>query len=98
MDTPHAAQARNRRWNGGNVLVRDPEDRLPSVRPTLHPSRELFYQDHLVRAQREAEIAVEALRVAESILQPRQMPSGGLRRLRIFGQQDKLRADRSKGT
>jgi hypothetical protein len=54
-------------WNGTNVLGRDPEDRLTPVLPTLHPSRELFYQDHLVHAQRGAEIAVEALRFAEGI-------------------------------
>ena len=70
------------------MLVRDPEDRLPSVRPTLHPSRELFYQDHLVRAQRRAEIAVEALRFAESILQPRQMPRAGMHLVRAVGGND----------
>jgi len=97
MDAPHVALARNGWWNGVNTLVRDPEDRLPPVLPTLHPSRELFYQDHLVHAQRGAEIAVEALRFAESILQPRQIPRAGMRLVRAVGGGSKMMRARLSG-
>ena len=97
MDAPHAAQARSGWWNGVNVLVRDPEDRLPRVLPTLRPSRELFYQDHLVHAQRGAEIALEALRFAESILQPRQIPRAGMRLVRAVRGASKMMRARFSG-
>jgi hypothetical protein len=38
MDAPEAAQARQGWWNGLNVLVGDPENRLPRVMPVVHRS------------------------------------------------------------
>jgi hypothetical protein len=44
-------------WNGVNVIVSDPEDRLVPAYPPTDRDRTLFENDHLVHAARGAELA-----------------------------------------
>lgn len=52
-----ARAAREGWWNGVNVLVTDPEDRLAPAYPPTERNRTLFENEHLVHAMRAAELA-----------------------------------------
>ena len=82
MDAADLASARRGWWNGINVLLHDPDHRLPRVSCSVSPSRDLFLQDHLVHAQRGADIAVDAVSFAESLLKPWTIPTAGARLIR----------------
>ena len=82
MNATQLADARRGWWDGVNVIVHDPEDRLLGLSGSTDASRELFYQDHIVHAQKGAEFAVEAISFAESFLQPWRLPRAGGRLLR----------------
>jgi len=58
-----------RGWlNGVNVLVTDPDNRLPSMLPHVPADRTLYYNEWLVHRLRLAELAPEALMLAEAVV------------------------------
>ena len=64
--------AKRRRWeagwlNGINVLVRDPEGVLPHMEPPVDADRTLHFNEWLIHRLRRAELAPEAVVLAEAI-------------------------------
>ena len=61
LSGPQLVTARAGWWNGVNVLVRDPSRSLPRTHPPVDPSRQRYFNDHIVHAARYAELAPELL-------------------------------------
>ena len=53
--------------NGVNVLVRDPDGLLPDMVPPTRPDRTLYFNEWLVHRLRRAELAPEAVALADAI-------------------------------
>ena len=53
-------------WNGVNVMIRDPDDRLPRMYPPA-AERELFLNEHLVHANRLGLAAADAVSFADAL-------------------------------
>lgn len=79
--------------NGVNVLVRDPENRLPVMLPPVPQSRELYVNDWLVHRHRLAELAPQALEMAETMLDGAD-PAPVLAKIRTAAPEDRF-ADRN---
>jgi hypothetical protein len=64
MSAHEVAEARRGWWNGVNVIVHDPEDRLARSLPPVAKNRRRFLNDHIVHSSRlasHADVAIEAL-------------------------------------
>ena len=65
-DTEKAKQEAG--WlNGVNILVRDPDGLLPDMLPTVDGDRTLYFNEWLAHRLRLAELAPEALRLADAV-------------------------------
>ena len=51
-------------WNGINIIVRDPNNKLERIYPPVDLSRERYFNDHLIHAARHAESAPALLHAA----------------------------------
>jgi predicted O-methyltransferase YrrM len=72
------ASARAGWWNGVNVLVHDPLDRLPRRFPPTLRDRSLFFNDHEVHSARSADYAVGALKLLDASLEGDEARAGDL--------------------
>lgn len=54
--------------NGVNVLVRDPDGLLPEMLPPVNDDRSLYFNEWLVHRLRQAELAPEAVALADAIV------------------------------
>jgi hypothetical protein len=72
------ASARAGWWNGVNVLVHDPLDRLPRRFPPTLRDRSLFFNDHEVHSARYADYAVGALKLLDASLEGDEARAGDL--------------------
>lgn len=68
LDKPTLAAAEAAWLNGVNILVRDPEGRLPAMLPPTEPSRLLYVNEWLIHRHQLAELAPEALDLARASL------------------------------
>lgn len=59
--------ARNGWWNGVNILVRDPEGALPREFPPVADDKTPYFNEHYVHRYGVAEIAPEAMAVAQAL-------------------------------
>ena len=66
--TPAEKARWERGWlNGVNVLMRDPDGMLPGMFPPTNPDRTLYFNEWLVHRLRRAELAPEAVALADAI-------------------------------
>lgn len=63
LDKAGEAQAREGWWNGINVLVKDPDNLLPTMYPPTERCRLLYENEHMVHATAGAEYAPQVLRI-----------------------------------
>lgn len=67
MDAATLAEWEKGWLNGVNILVRDPEGRLPDMLPPVKENQELYVNEWLVHRHQFAELAPEAVNLAQSI-------------------------------
>ena len=66
--TPEMLAEWEQGWlNGVNILVRDPEGRLPEMLPPVEDSRDLYVNDWLVHRHQFAEFAPQAADLAQAV-------------------------------
>jgi hypothetical protein len=74
MTPAQEREARAGWWDGVNILVHDPEDRLERRFPPTERSRDLFLQEHELHSERNAALALDALNVANALRKPWKVP------------------------
>jgi predicted O-methyltransferase YrrM len=57
MTSEQEQQARKGWWNGVNIIVRDPEQKLSPMYPPTERSRELYENEHIIHSSKFAELA-----------------------------------------
>jgi predicted O-methyltransferase YrrM len=68
MTAPEKARWEKGWLNGVNILVRDPEGRLPDMLPPTDPDRTRHLNEWLVHRLRRAELAPEAVALADAVV------------------------------
>ncbi len=68
MNKATEQEARKGWWNGVNIIVHDPENRLKAMMPPTLRTRELFYNEHIVQSARYSFLAPEALFIVQTLL------------------------------
>lgn len=73
MSEGELAEAKSGWWDGVNVIVHDPENRIEGLMPPA-PSNHRFIRDHEIQSCRNGPLAYEAADLIDSLLKPWQLP------------------------
>jgi len=71
MDKQSERDARKGWWNGVNIIVHDPEDKLNKMLPTTVRDRVLFENEHIVHSAKYGFLAPDALSFVQSLFSMR---------------------------
>jgi hypothetical protein len=71
MNADQLQEARSGWWNGVNIIVHDPLDRLERSLPPVDASRRIFFNDHLVQSSASAANSNRAVEIVAQLLRGR---------------------------